>query len=396
MATYRYRAYDGNGALAAGKTEASGRDDAVRRLKGLGLHPVEVKETEAAKRGRKITTGDLALVTRQLSTLLASDTSMTEALSVLTGNTENERLKSVLGDISEAVTGGSSLSGALLRHPRVFSPFYRGLVASAEASGSLEKVLPRLASELESRARLITELRAALAYPVLMLLVGAGVLAFLFVFVIPKITGIFDDTGESLPLITALLIGIAELVSVYWPVFVAFGVAAYLGIRRVTKSGRGREIMEELALDLPVAGRLISLFYLAALTRTLGSLLAGGIQLLKALEITREVVDHTAFGRALEEAVSDCAGGMALSTSLAKCNRIPLLVVHMVKVGEKSGGLDKMLLRTAEGYEAELQAGIRKTMSLIEPALILAMGAVVGFMVLAIILPIFELNQVIR
>ncbi len=396
MATYRYRAYDGKGKLAAGKMEASGRSDALQRLKGLGLHPVEVKEAVATKGGRKAATGDLALATRQLSTLLASGTSLTESLSVLTGNTENERLKAVFGDIREAVIGGSSFSGALLRHPHVFSPFYRGMVASGEASGSLDKVLPRLAAELETRARSITEIRAALAYPVLMFLVGAGVLAFLFVFVIPKVTRIFEDTGESLPLITVLLIGLAELVSGYWPVFVASGVAAFFGVRRFSRSGRGRELVENLALDLPWAGKLISLFYLSALTRTLGSLLAGGIQLLRALEITREVVDHTAFGRAIEEAASDCAGGMALSTSLAGCKRIPPLVVHMIKVGEKSGSLDEMLLRAAEGYEAELQSGIKRTMSLLEPALILAMGAVVGFIVLAILLPIFELNQVIR
>ncbi|MBZ0220488.1 MAG: type II secretion system F family protein [Candidatus Methylomirabilis sp.] len=396
MATYRYRAYDNRGKLASGKMEASGRNDALQRLKGLGLHPVEVKEAEAAGKGRKVPTGDLALATRQLSTLLASGTSLTEALSVLTGNMDNERLKTVFGDIREAVTGGSSLSGALLRHPHIFSPFYRGLVASGEASGSLERVLPRLAAELESRARLITEMRAALAYPLLMLLVGAGVLAFLFVFVIPKITRIFEDTGGSLPFITVLLIRTAELISGYWPVFIAFGVAAYFGVRRTSKSGRGRERIENLALDLPFAGKLIALFYLSAFTRTLGSLLAGGIQLLKALEITKEVVGHTAFRKAIDEAASDCAGGMALSTSLAKCGRIPPLVIHMIKVGEKSGSLDDMLLRAAEGYEAELQAGIKKTMSLIEPALILAMGAVVGFIVLTILLPIFELNQVIR
>lgn len=396
MATYRYRAYDGKGKLSAGRMEASGRNDALQRLKGLGLHPVEVKEAEAQKRGRKVATGDLALATRQLSTLLASGTSLTEALSVLAANTDNERLKDVFADVREAVTGGSSLSGALFRHPRVFSPFYRGMVASGEASGSLDRMLPRLAAELESRARAITEIRAALAYPALMLLVGAGVLAFLFIFVIPKITRIFEDTGGNLPFITVLLIRSAEIISGYWPAFIAFGVAAYFAFRRFSRSGRGRELIEDLALDLPFAGKLIALFYLSAFTRTLGSLLAGGIQLLKALEITKEVVDHAAFRKAIDEASSDCAGGLALSTSLAKCGRIPPLVIHMIKVGEKSGSLDEVLLRAAEGYEAELQAGIKKTMSLVEPALILAMGAAVGFIVLAILLPIFELNQVMR
>lgn len=396
MATYRYRAYDDKGKLAAGSMEAAGRNEAVQRLKGLGLHPVEVDEALATKKGRKASTGDLALATRQLSTLLASGTSLTEALSVLTGNTDNGRLKAVFGDVRQAVTEGSSLARALLRHPEVFSPFYRGLVASGEASGTLDKILPRLAAELESRARLISDLRAALAYPLLMLLVGAGVLAFLFVFVIPKITRIFEDTGEALPFITVFLIRAAELISGYWPAFIAIGVAAYLGARRLSKTGRGRALIESWALDLPWAGKLMVLYYLSALTRTLGSLLGGGIQLLKALEITREVVDHTVFGRAIEEAATDCAGGMPLSMSLAKCKRMPPLIIHMIKVGEKSGSLDEMLIRTAEDYESELQTGIKKTMSLLEPALILAMGAVVGFIVLAILLPIFELNQVIR
>lgn len=396
MATYRYRAYNDSGKETAGSVEAAGRSEAVQRLKGLGLHPVDVEEAWAAKRGQRVNSGDLALATRQLSTLLAAGTSLTEALAVLTENTLNERLKTVLAGIRRSVTEGSPLSKSLERHPDLFNAFYRGIVASGEASGSLDRVLPRLAAHLESRARVMNDIRAALAYPALMLLVGAGVLSFLFVFVIPKITRIFEDTGGSLPLITVFLIWTTGVITSYWPAVIALMAGAYLGARRYSKTPRGRELLESWALDLPWAGRLVSLFYLSTLTRTLGSLLNGGIQVLKALEITKEVLDHAVFGRVIDDAARDCTGGGTLSASLGKSRRIPPMIVHMVKVGERSGSLDEMLLRSADAYEAELQAGIKRAMSLLEPALILAMGVVVGFIVLAILLPIFELNQVIR
>lgn len=399
MPTFRYRAYDRGGNPVAGQINAAGEREAVQSLKTSGLFPVEVKRPSASARGRvsgRVSAGALAAFTRQLATLVAAGTSLTEALSVLAENTEAPKLRSTVLDIKESITGGSSLAKALEERKEVFSPFYRGMVLAAEASGSLEGVLPRLADYLETRARINAEVRAALTYPALMTLVGASVVFFLFVFVIPKIARIFTDTGAELPLITVLLMRTADLVGGYWHVMAAGGGAALWAALRQAKRPRGKALLDKLLLRLPWFGPIVSSFHVASLARTLGSLLKGGVQLLKALEITAEVVDNQVYRGVLFAAVKDCSGGAPLSASLRSSGALPPVVVHMIGVGERSGNLDEMLIRTADAYDAEFENGVKKSLALLEPALILVMGLVVGFIVLAMLLPIFELNQVVH
>ncbi|MBW7956476.1 MAG: type II secretion system F family protein [Deltaproteobacteria bacterium] len=399
MPNFSYRAYDRNGNAVAGQINAAGEREAVQSLKTSGLFPIEVKRPAAGREGRasgRVPAGALAAFTRQLATLVAAGTSLTEALSVLAENTEIPKLRSTVLDIKESITGGSSLARALEEKKEVFTPFYRGLVLAAEASGSLESVLPRLADYLETRARINVEVRAALTYPALMTLVGASVVFFLFIFVIPKIARIFSDTGAELPLITVLLLSMADLVAAYWHVMIAGGGAAAWFMARQLKRPRGKALLDALLLRLPWFGPIAASFHIASLARTLGSLLKGGVQLLKALEITAEVVDNSVYRNILKAAIKDCSGGAPLSASLKNSGVLPPVVVHMIGVGERSGNLDEMLIRTAEAYDSEFQNGVKKSLALLEPALILIMGMVVGFIVLAMLLPIFELNQVIR
>lgn len=399
MPNFAYKAYDKGGNPVSGHINAAGEREAVQSLKTSGLFPTEVKRPSPRASGRssgKVSTGALAAFTRQLSTLIAAGTSLTEALSVLAENTEAPKLRSTVLDVKESITGGSSLAKALDEKKEVFSPFYRGLVLAAEASGSLESVLPRLADYLETRARINAEVRAALTYPALMTFVGASIVFFLFIFVIPKIARIFTDTGADLPLITVLLMRTADLAASYWHVMIAGGAAAAWLAARQARSPRGKAILDRMLLGLPWFGPIAASFHVATLTRTLGSLLRGGVQLLKALEITAEVVDNQVYRNILAAAVKDCAGGAPLSASLRNSGTLPPVVVHMIGVGERSGTLDEMLIRTADTYDAEFENGVKKSLSLLEPALILVMGIVVGFIVLAMLLPIFELNQVIR
>jgi general secretion pathway protein F len=400
MTTFSYKAYNKGGGQVAGNIEAAGPKEAAQSLKSTGLYPTEVKEAgkEAGKTlfGQRVSPGALAAAARQLATLISTGTSISEALQVLAENTDTPRLRAILLETKDSVLGGSSLSKALSTNPDVFSPLFRGLVQAAEASGSLDQVLPRLADYLEKRARIRSEVRAALTYPALMTIVGAAVLAFLFIFVIPKISRIFEDTGTALPFITVILLWMTDIVRSYWPFLLGAAGAAYWFLMRSSRSERGREMKDRLLLKLPWFGAIVLSFHMANLTRTLGTLLKGGVQMLKALEICREAIDNKVFDKVLDVAAKDCAEGSSLSASLKKSALVPPLVCHMISVGERSGNLDEMLLKTAESYDACFEDGVKRSLSLMEPVLILAMGLVVGFIVLAMLLPIFELNQTIR
>ncbi len=399
MPTFRYKAYDSGGKLTAGDIDGSGLKDAVQKLKSIGLHPSDVAEASEKGglfTGKGVSVQLLSLTTRQLSTLLSSGTTLSEALAVLAQNTSSARLKSVLQNVMQSVTEGSSLARSLEAHPDIFSVFYRGLVAAGEASGSLDKVLSRLADYLESRARIVNEVKAALTYPALMTLVGAGVLAFLFIFVIPKITRMFEDSHNALPLITVVIIAVSDLLRNYWFVFVGLIAAAVLLLKRYSRTGRLKSVIDPALLRVPWIGGLATSFYTANMAMTLGSLLKDGVQMLRALDITREVLDNRVFDNVLSSARMEVMEGASLSSSLKKHKAVPPIAVHMISVGEKSGNLDEMLLKTGESYGLEFAAGVKRTLNLLEPLLILAMGLVVGFIVLAILLPIFELNQIIH
>ncbi len=400
MTTFRYRAYDTSGKSIAGSIEADGYKSAVDGIKKSGLFPTDVNEAEVTdtllSRLTPLSSEKLALTTRQFSTLLASGSTMTEALGVLSENTSDKRLSIVLLKLREDVVGGATLSKAIAGHPDIFSPFYCGLVSSAEASGNMDTVLSGLADYLEARARTIRELKTALTYPALMLLVGTVVLAFLFVFVVPKITRIFEETGTALPWITRVLIWVTGAALTYWPLLLiatAASIAVWVKYRRHPAL---RPFVDRFILNLPWVGPLATSFYIATMTRTLGSLLSGGVQLLGALEITKGVLNSVQFKKVIDKAITECAEGSSLSASLKSEHRVPSLVTHMVNVGEKSGNLEKMLLSTATSYEEQFSAGLKRSITLIEPLMILGMGLVVGLIVLAILLPIFELNQIIR
>ncbi|MFQ5464613.1 MAG: type II secretion system F family protein [Thermodesulfobacteriota bacterium] len=403
MPTFRYKAYNNAGKTVAGDIDAAGARDAAERLKTGGLFPVEVTESAVADAGllarlgyRGIKGDSVALATRQLSTLLATGSTLSEALEVLAENTEGPRLRSIILRVKEDVTGGSPLSAALGAYPGVFSPLYRGLVASGEATGSLDAVLARLADHLEARSRIVRDLWTAMTYPILMTLVGAGVLAFLFIFVIPKITRIFEDTETVLPWITVLLIWITGLVRGWWPVMLIAAGAALFAANRYRDDPRVRSLRDRLMVRLPVAGRLYTNFHVLNMTRTLGNLLRGGVPLIKALELTGAALGNTVFDRIIGAAREECAGGGSLSGCLRRQAGMPMLVVHMISVGERGGNLDEMLLKAADSLEAEFDSGLKRMVSLAEPLLLLAMGLVTAFIVLAILLPIFELNQVVR
>ncbi len=393
MVTFRYKAYNGRGIEVDGNLSAEGIKDAIQRLKKDGLYPREVSEIGINGYIRKsVSIQDIALTTRQLATLLTAGSTLSDALTVLVDGERNIRLKSILTSIKNKVTEGTSLSSAIGNYPGVFSGIYRGMVATGEESGSLDKVLLRLSDYLETRAKILRDIRSALVYPLFMTLVGICVLSFLFIFVIPKITRIFEDTKSAMPWVTLILIWTTNFIRYYWFILLISIIGVVWGSRFYIRTLTGKVLIDRLILKIPWLGRLVGHFYITNLTRTLGSLLKEGMPLLKGLEMTRGVLNNAVFSKVIDDAIQDVIGGSSLSISIKNAESIPPIVAHMITVGEKSGNLDEVLLKISKNYEQEFEADVKSGLSLLEPVLILIMGVIVGFIVLAILIPIFQLN----
>lgn len=401
MPLFQYKAYNADGKEISGNMEATSHQQVRERLKkeGLylkGLFSSTTQDTSSSGWRFRVSLPELAAITHQLSTLLSSGATLYDALSILINEEESKTLKRVLSDLKESIAGGSSLTKAIEKHPAIFHDIYVRSIEAGEMSGTLDRILAELAEYLEARAKVYDQLRTALLYPALMTLVGAGVLFFLLTFVIPKITGIFEDTHQALPVMTVILLDIAWFLKNYWP-FILIGICGSgWGLYKFINKPRGKKIRDRLFLRLPLFGRIAMKFYMANFARTLGSLLQSGVSILNAIDMTKRVLNNAVFESALNKAAKDVAEGAPLSNSLKNSGIFPGILVHVIATGEKSGKLDSLLLKAAASYEKDFESTANRLLSLLEPALILAMGVIVGFIVMAILLPIFQLNQIIR
>ncbi|OGW47248.1 MAG: hypothetical protein A2Y66_01970 [Nitrospirae bacterium RBG_13_41_22] len=391
MPIFRYKGYRTDGSEAAGTIEANGLKDAVLRLKDLGLHPKKVQEAIYVKRPGLFQRHDTSLlpsITRQLSILLSSGVTLMEALSSI--SEENKGFwKNMLVNIKERVAAGSSFSKALQEYEKIFPEFYVNMVAAGEASGNLDKVLSRLADFLESRDNLKSKVRTAMIYPIFMICIGFIVLSFLFTFVMPKITKIFKDTESALPFITIVLITVSDIFQNYWWLFVGVLLGGIFGFRRLRE--KNRLLVDKLFLRLP--GNIIQSLYVGRFTRTLGFLLEGGLPVLKALELAAKSIGNKVLEIRVIDAAKRVAEGARLSASL---NGFPPVLLQLITTGERSGRLIEVLKNAADSYEEEFSRKVQKSLSLLEPTMILFMGLIVGLIVLAVLLPIFQLNQLIK
>jgi general secretion pathway protein F len=391
MPIFQYKGYRTDGSEVAGTLEANSLKDAVLRLKGEGLHPKDVQEAVYRKSFGLFQRYDASLLpstTRQLSTLLSSGVTLMEALSSI--SEENKGFwKNMLVDIKEKVAGGSSFSKSLEEYKNIFPEFYVSMVAAGEAGGNLDKVLSRLADFLESQHNLKSKVKASMIYPVIMICIGFVVLSFLFTFVIPKITKIFKDTQSALPFITVVLITVSNVFQNYWWLFTGILLGVVIGLRRLKE--KNRLFIDRLILRLP--GNIIQSLYFGRFTRTLGSLLEGGLPVLKALELTAKSIGNKVLELRIIDAGKRVAEGGRLSASL---EGFPPVLLQLVTTGERSGKLVEILKNAADSYEEEFSRRVQKALSLLEPAMILFMGLIVGLIVLAVLLPIFQLNQLIK
>jgi len=344
---------------------------------------------------RRTSTRDICLLSRQLATLLRAGMPLVPALSALVEQMQGSALSQVIEDVHDSVNAGSSFAGALGRHPSVFSNLFVNMVAAGETSGTLEEVLLRLAEMLDKRAHLTSKVKSVIAYPLMLSVVAVGVVMFLLSFVVPSITQIFLEINRQLPWPTRLLISTSAFIKTYLLVIIAAVCAAVFGIGAWVRTEEGRAIWDRSKLKLPLFGKLFLKLEIARLARTIGILLASGIPVLSALEIAKGVVQNRFVAGALGSVKDLVSKGDNVAAAIRKTGLFPPIVFHIIATGQISGDIEGGLLSIADMYDSEVEMTAKTLTSLLEPAIVLAMGAIVGFIVLAILLPIFEINQVL-
>jgi general secretion pathway protein F len=339
---------------------------------------------------------DVAVMTRQLATLVRAGVPLVESIQALTEQVENEQLVRILTSVRESLNEGTSFAKSLEAHPKIFQSLYVNMVAAGEASGTLEAVLERLADFMEGQARLKGKVMGALAYPVLMAVIGTGLVAFLMVAVVPKVTSVFDSLGQALPWYTALLITVSNVVSGYWWLIIGgIALAIYL-FRRWKRTPAGKMRWDTFRLRAPLFGRLTLLVAVARFARTLSTLLSSGVQLLPAMEIGRHVLENARLETVIGEAIGSIRGGESIAEPLKRSKAFPPMVTHMIAVGEKTGQLESMLENVSRSYEADVETRVTALTSLLEPIMIVLLGGMVGFIAMAILMPLIQMNQLVE
>ncbi|MGD8226635.1 MAG: type II secretion system inner membrane protein GspF [Desulfobacteraceae bacterium] len=408
MPVYEYTALDKAGKNKTGIIDADSAVAARQKLRGTGIFPVEVKETAARPKDqaagqvtvstlfKRVRPGEVSVVTRQLSTLLGAGITLVSALEALITQVANPLLKKIMAQIKESVNEGNSLAFSLSQHPKVFSQIYINMVRAGEASGSLDLVLDRLAEYSEHQQALRGRVKAALAYPIFMFLIGTLVLLFLVTVVVPQITKVFSDMHQTLPLPTLILINVSEFLKGFWWLLLAGLVVAIILLKQFRKTPKGSYIWDEIKIRVPIFGSISLRLAIARFGRTLGNLLDSGVPLLTALEIVRNIVNNVLISDVIDNAMEEIQAGKSLAAPLSRSTWFPPMAIQMISVGEQSGELEKMLNKIADIYEREAESRITVMTSMLEPIMILVMALVVGFMLISILLPIFEMNTLIK
>ena len=402
MALFEYAGLDSRGRKVSGRIDGPGRNQVNQQLRERGIFPTELHESSAPRERRswsellvmvKRPTAELASATRQLATLIGAGLSLDTALGTVAEQSEQPIIGRVLANVREEVIQGNPMHQALARHRAIFPDLFINMVQVGENSGTLDQTLHRLADFLENQGRTQSRIQAALAYPVLMTLVGSAVLTFLFLFVVPKITLMLQEMKMALPWPTLLLINLVDLLATWWWLLLIILALGLTALQRYRNTEGGRLRIDRMLLKAPLSGRLLLLIATTRFTRTLGTLLQSGVPLLKALDISRNLLTNRVLNRAVEAAKLRVQEGGSLAAALKDTGVFPPMLIQLIAAGEQSGKLDEMLFRVADTYQHQTDQSITGMLSLLEPLMILFMGVVVGFTVLAILLPIFQASQ---
>ncbi len=406
MPVFEYVGIDAKGKRAAGTVDGDNERAARQKLRRLGVFPTSLNVEGAGTRKaglsmnvdigkylQRIKLTEVSMMTRQLSTLVGSSIPLVDALTALVEQITNPKLRSIVSRAKDKVVEGSKLSDAMRGNPKVFSDLYVNMIAAGESSGALDVVLMRLADFMEGSARLRSKVIGAMIYPVIMSVVGVGLMVMLLVYVVPKVTKIFEDVDATLPLPTRVLMAVSSMLSNYWYIFLLLIPATIYAIRRYLRTPKGRAWWDRKILTLPLFGKINRLIIIARFSRTLATLLASGVPLLTALDIVKNIITNTRLKEVIEVTRENVREGEGVGETLKKSGEFPPLVTHMIMIGEKTGDLERMLVRIADTYDADVDNTLSTLTTLLEPIMILVMAGVVSFIVLSILLPIMQLNQ---
>lgn len=398
MPTFTYSARSTNGELKSATIEAPSRDDAVAQLKRQRLTIIKVDEekTRAKKTGGSIKMRDIVIFTRQFSTMINAGLPLVQALDILGKQSENKALQAVVRDVVFDVESGNTVADALKKHPKAFSDLYVNMVAAGEAGGILDTILNRLAFFLEKNDALVRKVKGAMIYPAVIMGVAGIAIMILLWKVIPVFAVMFASVALELPMPTKVVIGLSDFVNSYWWAIIGGGAGTAWMIKKYYATSSGQLVIDRFMLNVPVLGDVLRKSAVSRFTRTLGTLISSGVSILEGLEITARTAGNRVIQDAIMASRASIAGGETIAAPLQKSQVFPPMVISMIAVGEQTGGLDEMLSKIADFYDDEVDAAVSALLSLLEPIMIVFLGIVVGGMVVAMYLPIFDMVNAVK
>ncbi len=398
MPSFQYTARDAKGDLKTGSLEAANRDDVMTQLRRQRMNVVKVVEQAKAKQktGGAITMRDIVIFTRQFSTMINSGLPLVQALDILSKQSESPALAAVTRQVVFDVESGHTVADALAKHPKAFSDLYVNMVAAGEAGGILDTILMRLATFMEKNDALVRKVKGAMIYPGVIMSVAGGAILILLLFVIPVFQSMFESVGLTLPLPTRIVVGMSKFLTGYWYMVGGAIGGLFYGIKSWYKTPDGKLRLDRLMLQLPILGDVLRKSAVSRFTRTLGTLISSGVSILDGLEITAKTAGNRVISDAIMASRASIAGGDTISAPLARSNVFPPMVISMIAVGEQTGGLDEMLSKIADFYDEEVDTAVSNLLSLLEPVMIVFLGVVVGGMVVAMYLPIFDMINTVQ
>lgn len=400
MRNFKYRAVSENGQVIEGYHEAQTEEEVVNMLKNNKYFPVNIEEETSADIStslflKKVTKKDIAVFCRQFYTMLDAGIGVVEALDILKRQTENKTLKQTIDIVYEDVQKGLSLSEAMKKHEKVFPNLLINMVEAGEVSGNLDVIMERMAIHYEKEFNIENKIKNAFMYPIILSIVAISVVIFLLVVVMPTFISMFDESGTALPTPTRILLTISNWLKNYWYLFIGIALIVIFGIMILRKTEEGRRFFDNLKIMFPGIKNMNIKIITSRFTRTLSTLLSSGIPLLQALDVVSKVVDNKVVGDKLQLAKEDIRKGVPMSKTIRDIEIFPPMVDSMIGIGEESGALDDILYKTADFYDEEVENSMERMTTLLEPILIVFMGIVIGFIVISIAMPMFDIYDTI-
>ncbi len=401
MPRYTYIAKSGPHKTVQGSIEAETEQEVINRLAKIGCFPLSIEFEdillrEGLLRLRKVSKKDIALFTRQLSSLIESGVNVINGINIIANQTSNKYLRVILNDVSGKIKGGKSLSQSIDAYPYLFSNLYSAIIGVGEASGNLNEALKRLSDFLEKDEEFKDSLRSSLTYPFFIFVISILTIFVLLMFVIPRLITMFEDMGQILPLPTRILIYTSDFLHSYGVVIAAFVIASIFILRRMLRIPQGRGAFDKIKLKLLIFGRIILKTEVSRLTRTLSLLLSSGISIMQALDISISIVENQIVKHEVLKFKEKIGSGLSLSQAFRGSGIFPEFVTSILAIGEETGSLERSLIRIADDYEKEVNRTVKELTRLLEPIIILVMGLIVGFIVLSMLLPIFQINLIVK